>query len=88
MRITLYLLRQSADFGKSVLSSPKDYRARQLRNFSDQSLELILFVRNSFEHATEWFKYLRPLLDEDRDPITVRSAGAVLLRRLTAASLR
>ncbi|MFE9577575.1 DUF6119 family protein [Nocardia sp. NPDC006044] len=80
MRVTVYLLRESADLSGESLRRPSGYKERPLIPAED-GVRWRLFVYQGCDKPVCWHDYLVPLLDpaDDDEPITGRSAGAVLL---------
>ncbi|WP_191093856.1 DUF6119 family protein [Nocardia colli] len=80
MRVTVYLLREHARLSEEVLRQPNGYKERPLIPAED-GVRWRLFVYQGSDKPVCWHDYLVPLLDhtDGDEPITGRSAGAVLI---------
>ncbi|MFI6172375.1 DUF6119 family protein [Nocardia sp. NPDC051052] len=80
MRVTVYLLREHADLSPECLRQPSGYKERPLIP-AEEGVQWRLFVYQGCDKPVCWHDYLVPLLDQvdEDEPITGRSAGAVLL---------
>ncbi|WP_163512160.1 DUF6119 family protein [Fodinicola acaciae] len=84
MRITLYLLREEAEFDRSTLRNSSSYTPWAVRAPDEDDLDWQLFVRQAPSSPPKWMPALAPIIadsDATERQLLTRSAGAVLLAR-------
>lgn len=84
MRITLYLLRETAKLAKETLRKHHLYRERALRPAKDEGIEWRFFVRTGVDKPVRWLDSVKPLfapVEDEEPPIVSKTAGGVLLVR-------
>ncbi|WP_157767930.1 DUF6119 family protein [Actinosynnema pretiosum] len=80
MRITLYLLRESVAFDEKALRNSHLLTERRLIPPQPPEVRWRLFTGTKPEREVSWCRNLNTIVEaEDGDPITTKSAGAVLL---------